>query len=46
MNNELYLRDLRVLCTVARRGSFIAAAAELGTSPPYVSKRIAALEAM
>ena len=25
---------------------FIAAAAELGTSPPYVSKRIAALEAM
>ena len=46
MNNDLYLRDLRVLCTVARRGSFIAAAAELGTSPPYVSKRIAALEAM
>ncbi len=45
MNNEPELQDLRVLCSVARRSSFAAAAAELGTSPAHVSKRIAILEA-
>ncbi|MDF3834573.1 LysR family transcriptional regulator [Cupriavidus basilensis] len=45
-NNEPFLRDLRLFCTVARRSSFIAGASEMGISPAHVSKRIAALEAM
>lgn len=38
------LTDLRVFCQVAKRASFIGAAAELGVSPAYVTKRIASLE--
>ncbi|AQV98486.1 LysR family transcriptional regulator [Cupriavidus necator] len=45
-NNDPFLRDLRLFCTVARRASFIAAANETGISPAHVSKRIAMLEAM
>ena len=45
-NNDPFLRDLRLFCTVARRASFIAAAHETGISPAHVSKRIAMLEAM
>ncbi len=44
VNNQWELIDLRVFCCVARRSSFNAAAAELGISPAYVSKRIAGLE--
>jgi len=36
--------DLRVFLTVVRKGSFAAAAEELGLSPAYVSKRIQILE--
>lgn len=36
--------DLRVFTAVVRKSSFGAAAAELGTSPAYVSKRIRLLE--
>ncbi|EYS80481.1 LysR family transcriptional regulator [Cupriavidus sp. SK-4] len=45
-NNDPFLRDLRLFCTVARRASFIAAANETGISPAHVSKRIAMLETM
>jgi LysR family transcriptional activator of dmlA len=45
VNNEPFLRDLRLFCMVARKSSFAATAAELGASPAYVSKRIATLEA-
>lgn len=45
-NNDPFLRDLRLFCTVARRSSFIAAANEMGISPAHVSKRIATLETM
>jgi LysR family transcriptional activator of dmlA len=38
------VRELGVFCAVARRGSFVGAANELGTSPAHVSKRIALLE--
>lgn len=38
------LIDLRVLCAVARRASFTAAAVDLGISVAYVAKRIAQLE--
>lgn len=38
------LIDLRVLCAVARRGSFSAAAVDLGISVAYVTKRVAHLE--
>lgn len=38
------LADLEVFCGVARRSSFTAAAADLGISPAYVTKRIASLE--
>ena len=38
------LIDLRVLCAVARRASFTAAATDLGISTAYVTKRIAHLE--
>ena len=44
MNNLPALQDLQLFCTVARRQSFVGAATELGTSPAYVSKRIAILE--
>src|SRR6202163_4869128 len=37
-------QDLRVLILVARLASFAAAAKEMGTSPAYISKRIAILE--
>ncbi|MDI4667317.1 LysR family transcriptional regulator, partial [Xanthobacter autotrophicus] len=36
--------DLRVFTAVVRRASFAQAAAELGASPAYVSKRIRLLE--
>jgi LysR family transcriptional activator of dmlA len=38
------LIDLKVLCAVARRASFTAAATDLGISVAYVTKRIAHLE--
>lgn len=41
---KFQLTDLRVFCLAARKASFAAAAAELGMSPAYVSKRIALLE--
>ena len=44
MNNLLENEDLRVFVTVVRKGSFAAAAAELGMSAAYVSKRIGVLE--
>ncbi|MDV7212066.1 LysR family transcriptional regulator [Azotobacter beijerinckii] len=43
-NNDPFLRDLRLFCTVARRSSFVAGANEMGLSPAHVSKRIAMLE--
>jgi LysR family transcriptional activator of dmlA len=42
--NNLQNEDLRVFVTVVRKGSFAAAAEELGMSPAYVSKRIGVLE--
>lgn len=44
MNESPLLQDLRVFRTAARLGSFAATANELGTSPAYVTKRIAILE--
>jgi LysR family transcriptional activator of dmlA len=44
VNNLLQNDDLRVFVTVVRKGSFAAAAEELGMSPAYVSKRIGVLE--
>jgi LysR family transcriptional activator of dmlA len=38
------LKDLQVLCEVARRSSFAAASLEIGTTPAHISKRIAILE--
>ncbi|WP_156924324.1 LysR family transcriptional regulator [Derxia gummosa] len=45
MNKRPDLGDLEIFCVVARLSSFNAAAAELGSSPAHVSKRIAILEA-
>lgn len=42
--NNLENGDLRVFVTVVRKGSFSAAAGELGMSAAFVSKRIAMLE--
>jgi len=39
------LEDLRLFCVVARKNSFAESAKETGSSPAYVSKRIALLEA-
>lgn len=44
MNLRFQLDDLRVFWVAARKASFAATAIELGTSPAYVSKRIAILE--
>jgi LysR family transcriptional activator of dmlA len=44
VNLRFQLDDLQVFCLAARKASFAAAATELGTSPAYVSKRIAILE--
>jgi LysR family transcriptional activator of dmlA len=44
VNNQLENDDLRVFVTVVRKAGFAAAAAEIGMSPAYVSKRIAVLE--
>ena len=44
VNDSPLLEDLRVFRIAARLGSFTATANELGTSPAYVSKRIAILE--
>jgi len=44
VNNLPEHADLRVFVTVVRKGSFAAAAAELGMSAAYVSKRIGVLE--
>ena len=44
MNLNFQLDDLRVFCLAARKASFAATAVELGTSPAYISKRIAILE--
>lgn len=44
MNLNFQLDDLRVFCLAARKASFAATALELGSSPAYVSKRIAILE--
>jgi len=44
VNLDFQLDDLRVFCLAARKASFAATALELGTSPAYVSKRIAILE--
>ena len=43
-NQDWELIDLRVMCAVARRASFTAAAVDLGISVAYVTKRIAHLE--
>ena len=49
MNNKSVapplLEDLRLFCVVARKSSFAESAKETGSSPAYVSKRIALLEA-
>jgi LysR family transcriptional activator of dmlA len=45
VNNQILPDDLKVFTAVARRSSFAAAAAELGVSPAYVTKRVRLLEA-
>jgi LysR family transcriptional activator of dmlA len=44
VGNSWNLLHLRVFCTVVRRSSFVATAAQLGLSPAYVSKLVAELE--
>ena len=44
VNLKFDLDDLRLFCLAARKASFAATAMELGTSPAFVSKRIAILE--
>ncbi|WP_440110752.1 LysR substrate-binding domain-containing protein [Acidovorax sp. BL-A-41-H1] len=44
MHKNPAAEDLRVFTAVVRKASFAGAAAELGTSPAYVSKRIRLLE--
>lgn len=44
MHNLPALGDLRLFCVVLQRGSLAAAAAELGASPSFVSKRLSLLE--
>ena len=44
MNLDFQLEDLRLFCLAARKASFAATAMELGTSPAFISKRIAILE--
>ncbi|MDB5918295.1 MAG: LysR family transcriptional regulator [Massilia sp.] len=44
VNLNFQLDDLRVFCLAARKASFAATATELGTSPAFISKRIAILE--
>jgi LysR family transcriptional activator of dmlA len=44
VNNQIENADLKVFVTAVRKGSFAAAAAELGMSAAYVSKRIGILE--
>lgn len=45
MNSQIENADLKVFVTAVRKGSFVAAADELGMSAAYVSKRIGILEA-
>ncbi len=44
MNQLPLLDDMRLFCLVVRKRSFVASANELGSSPAYVTKRIAQLE--
>ena len=44
MQNLPALSDLKLFCLVLNRGSLAAAAAELGASPSFVSKRVRTLE--
>ena len=44
MHNLPALGDLRLFCVVLQRGSLAAAAAEIGASPSFVSKRLSLLE--
>jgi LysR family transcriptional activator of dmlA len=46
VNNKIENADLKVFATAVRKGSFVAAAEELGMSAAYVSKRIGILEAL
>lgn len=45
LNNNWDLIDLKIFCQAVQSASFAMAAAELGISPAYVTKRIASLEA-
>jgi LysR family transcriptional activator of dmlA len=44
VNLNFQLDDLRLFCLAARKASFAATAIEMGTSPAFISKRIATLE--
>jgi LysR family transcriptional activator of dmlA len=46
VNNEIENTDLNVFVTAVRKGSFAAAAEELGMSAAYISKRIGILEGL
>ncbi len=45
INNNWDLIDLKIFCQAVQSASFATAAADLGISPAYVTKRIAGLEA-